>query len=68
MTTSDVVKFAAYVAWGAVLVLAHRRLVRTRGGEVGWYDRIPAWYVAVVVVATIALALPVGAAGVGHAS
>ncbi|HUT75400.1 MAG TPA: hypothetical protein VM221_11290 [Armatimonadota bacterium] len=60
--TPDVLKAAAYAAWVAVLTLAHMRLRRVRGGEIGWHDRIPGWYIAVVVVATIALAFAVGAA------
>lgn len=61
--TSDVLKMAAYAAWGAVIGLASWRLVRARGSEPGLSDRVPRWYTLVVVAATISLAIALGAAG-----
>jgi len=59
--TLDVLRIVASVACIAVFTLADRRLKRIRGGEVGLYDRIPGWYIAVVVVAIIGLVFAAGA-------
>lgn len=60
--TPHVLKAAAWAAYSAVLALGYNRLRRTRGGEIGLYDRIPRWYVALVVAATIGLIFAIIAA------
>lgn len=63
MTRFEIIKGTAWAAWLAVNVVAYRRLVRDRCSEPSLSDRIPRWYVAVVVAGTIAMVLAVAIAG-----
>jgi hypothetical protein len=60
--TAEVLKAAAWLAYAAALGLAFKHAQHVRGREIGLYDPLPRWLIAVTVVATIALVFAIIAA------